>query len=122
MRMRAWKGVDQLLVGSLAVMLFFLSLPAGFASNWRDPSKHSVRFVEVEHGTRVEVLDWGGSGEGVLLLAGHRDTAHVFDDFAPYLMKTFRVLALTRRGFGASAQPEQGYDLTTLVKDIAQVV
>jgi pimeloyl-ACP methyl ester carboxylesterase len=122
MQMTPSKSFAQSSVVRFALMLFFLSLPAGFASNWRDPSKHSVRLVEVEPGTSVEVLDWGGSGESVLLLAGHGDTAHVFDDFAPYLAKTFRVLALTRRGFGASAQPEQGYDLTTLVKDIAQVV
>jgi non-heme chloroperoxidase len=45
-----------------------------------------------------------------------------FDDFAPRLTDRFRVLALTRRGFGASTQPKQGYSLPTLVQDIAQVV
>jgi non-heme chloroperoxidase len=106
----------------LAFTLPFFSLPGTRASAWEDPSGHIVRFVEVEPGTRVEVLDWRGSGDAVLLLAGHGDTGHVFDDFAPYLTDGFRVVALTRRGFGASAQPEQGYDLATLVSDIAQVV
>ena len=56
------------------------------------------------------------------MLAGHGDSAHVFDDFAPSLTSTFHVFALTRRGFGASAQPKAGYDLSTLVNDIARVV
>jgi len=107
---------------SFALMLLVLGLPGACASAWRDPSAHIVRFVEVEPGTRLEVLDWGGSGEAVLLLAGHGDTGHIFDDFAPRLTNGFRVFALTRRGFGASTQPEQGYELATLVKDIAQVV
>ena len=89
---------------------------------WKDPSPHIVHFVEVEPGVRVEVLHWGGSGEPVLLLAGHGDTAHVFDDFAPHLADDFHVSALTRRGFGASSQPAQGYDIATLVKDIVQVL
>ena len=109
-------------VVKFALMLLFLGLPGACASAWKDPSGHIVHFVEVEPGTRVEVLDWGGSGEAVLLLAGHGDTGDIFDDFAPYLTNGFRVFALTRRGFGASAQPEQGYELATLVKDIAQVV
>jgi non-heme chloroperoxidase len=57
-----------------------------------------------------------------LLLAGHGDTAHVFDDFGPALTRGFHVLGLTRRGFGTSTQPEHGYNLTTLVRDIAQVL
>jgi pimeloyl-ACP methyl ester carboxylesterase len=76
----------------------------------------------VEPGVKLEVLDWGGSGEPVLLLAGHGDTGHIFDDFAPRLAHGLRVFAVTRRGFGASAQPQQGYDLAKLVQDIARVV
>src|ERR1017187_4460649 len=37
---------------------------------WRGPSKHSVQFVTVEDGVRLEVLDWGGTGRPVVLLAG----------------------------------------------------
>lgn len=101
-----------------AAILFSCSL---FAVAWKDPSKHQVRFINVEPGVKLEVLDWGGSGETILLLAGHGNTGHIFDDFAPLLAKDFRVFALTRRGFGASSQPEESYDLTRMVQDIAQV-
>jgi len=42
-----------------------------------------VRFVDVDRNVGLEVLDWGGSGSPLVLLAGGGDTAHVFDDFAP---------------------------------------
>jgi pimeloyl-ACP methyl ester carboxylesterase len=105
----------------LAVLVFLLRLPEARAAEWKDPSKHIVRFIEVEPGVKLEVLDWGGLGEPVLLLSGHGDTGHVFDDFAPHLARGFHVFAITRRGFGASSQPEQGYDLARLVQDIARV-
>ena len=54
-------------------------------ASWRDPSPHAVRFVTVEKGVQLEVLDWGGSGRPVVLLAGGGNTAHVFDGFAPKL-------------------------------------
>jgi len=64
---------------------FILPLSAEQLSPWKDPSPHTIRFVTVEKGVRLEVLDWGGSGRPLVLLAGGGDTAHVFDDFAPKL-------------------------------------
>src|SRR5262245_44471931 len=45
-----------------------------------DPSGHKVQFVTVEPGVQLEVLDWGGAGDTLVLLAGLGDNAHVFDD------------------------------------------
>ena len=91
---------------------------------WRDPSPHQVFFVSARANARLEVLEWGEDrGASILLLPGHGDTGHVYDDFAPRLAQAgFRVLALTRRGLGASSQPESGYDLTTLTTDIESVL
>lgn len=102
-------------------LMIALSLTIAGQAEWKDPARHVARLVAVEPGVTLEVLDWGGSGAPVLLLAGHGDTGHVFDEFAPELSKRFRILAVTRRGFGASSQPEQGYDLTRLVQDIARI-
>jgi non-heme chloroperoxidase len=107
---------------TLAVLLLCVRIPGVCAAEWKDPSKHVVRFIEVEPGVKLEVLDWGGSGDPVLLLAGHGDTGHIFDGFAPGLTGNFHVFALTRRGFGASTQPAQGYNLATMVRDISEVV
>ena len=82
----------------------FLAAHACAQAAWQDPSEHKVQFVEVEPGVRLEVLDWGGSGRPVLLLAGNGNTAHVFDALAVKLAATYHVYGLTRRGFGTKAR------------------
>lgn len=106
---------------SIGILLFAMGGTSTLRT-WHDPSPHREEYIETERGVKLEVLDWGGTGPAVLLLAGHGDTAHAFDDFAPALTGTFHVLGLTRRGFGASSQPKYGYDLTTMVRDITQVL
>ena len=94
----------------------------GQSSSWHDPSSHRVRFVTVENGVRLEVLDWGGSGRNVILLAGSGNTAHVYDDFATKLVGFCHVYGITRRGFGASSHPETGYSEERLADDVVQVI
>jgi pimeloyl-ACP methyl ester carboxylesterase len=89
---------------------------------WHDPSAHTVRFVTVAQGVRVEVLDWGGTGEPLVFLNGLGNTAHIFDDFAPRFTDRFHVLAITRRGWGASSHPPQGYSIPVLVDDVHAVL
>ena len=89
---------------------------------WRDPSIHRVRLVTVEKGVELEVLDWGGSGRPVVLLAGSGNTAHVFDDFAPKLTDCCHVYGITRRGYGASSQPPSGYDEQRRADDVLHVL
>src|SRR5688572_2551180 len=66
---------------------------------WRDPAPHTDQFVTVDKDVRLEVLDWGGSGQPLVLLAGMGNTAHIFDRFAPKLIDQFHVYGITRRGF-----------------------
>ena len=40
------------------------------AASWHNPSPHKVQFVTVEKDVKLEVLDWGGSGRSIVLLAG----------------------------------------------------
>ena len=70
-----------------------------------DLSPHTVRFIAVDDNVKLEVLDWGGSGRSLVLLAGLGNTAHVFDKFAPKLTGAYHVYGITRRGFGASSAP-----------------
>jgi non-heme chloroperoxidase len=78
--------------------------------------------VEVEKDVRLEVLDWGGRGRPLVLLAGLGNTAHVFDDFAQKLAKEYRVVGITRRGYGESSVPEQGYETDRLADDVIAVL
>ncbi|MGC2657943.1 MAG: alpha/beta hydrolase [Bryobacteraceae bacterium] len=90
--------------------------------SWKDPSPHTTRFVAVDKDVRLEVLDWGGSGTPVVLLAGGGDTAHIFDDFAPKLTAHCRVYGITRRGFGASGYSPSDNPADRLGDDVAAVI
>src|SRR6187549_3864243 len=70
---------------------------------WRDPAPHRDQFITVDKDVLLEVLDFGGSGRPLVLLAGLGNTAHTFDRFAPKLADQFHVYAITRRGHGASS-------------------
>jgi non-heme chloroperoxidase len=91
-------------------------------ATWSDASPHQVAFVEAAPDVRLEVLDWGGTGPALVFLPGLGNTAHAFDDFAPRLVDQFHVLAITRRGFGASSHPDSGYDGNTLAADVLGVL
>jgi pimeloyl-ACP methyl ester carboxylesterase len=111
------KRAASMLLLSLAVPLHAQNGPV-----WKDPSPHTTRFVTVEKGVRLEVLDWGGSGRPLVLLAGGGDTAHVFDDFAPKLTASFHVYGITRRGFGQSGFSPEGYGADRLGDDVLTVL
>lgn len=87
-----------------------------------DFSAHTVRFISVDDNVKLEVLDWGGAGRPLVLLAGLGDTAHVFDDFAPELSARYHVYGITRRGFGASSIPAAGYEADRLGDDVLAVL
>jgi len=106
----------------LTLALFVNPSASGQAAAWQDPSPHKIQFVTVEEGVRLEVLDWGGTGRPVVLMAGSGNTAHVFDDFAPKLSAFCHVYGITRRGYGASSHPDSGYSEQRLAEDVLQVV
>jgi pimeloyl-ACP methyl ester carboxylesterase len=81
-----------------------------------------VRFLQVQPDVKLEVLDWGGSGPPLVLLAGLGNTAHVYEQFAHQFTDSFHVIAITRRGFGLSSQPARGYDVATRARDDIQVL
>lgn len=97
-------------------------LHAQASSTWRDTSTHRVRFVSVERGVQLEVLDWGGRGRPIVLLAGGGSTAHVFDDFAPKLTTSGHVYGVTRRGFGASGYSPTDNPADRLGDDVVTVI
>jgi pimeloyl-ACP methyl ester carboxylesterase len=63
---------------------------SGFASN---------------QGIRIHCLDWGGEGEPVVFVPGLGVTAAAFSDLAPKLVRSYRVVAVDRRGAGKSDRP-----------------
>jgi non-heme chloroperoxidase len=78
--------------------------------------------ITVETNIQLEVLDWGGAGRPLVLLAGLGNTAHVFDDFAIKLTPDYHVYGITRRGFGISSLPASGYTADRLGDDVLAVL
>src|SRR5436190_12996210 len=83
----------------------------------RDKSPHKSGFVNA-NGIKMNYLDWGGTGDVIILLAGLGNDAHVFDEIAPSFTDKFHVIGLTRRGFGETERPAKGYETATRVEDI----
>jgi pimeloyl-ACP methyl ester carboxylesterase len=95
------------------------------ASKSADGSSHQVFFIPVEKNVKLEVLDWGGVGRPVILLAGLGYDAHVWDKFAPKLIAHCHVYGITRRGFGASSAPapkDDNYSADRLGDDVLAVM
>lgn len=108
----------------LILVILFVSVPVAAQSSVRsvkpqDEFRHKSGFAVV-NGIKVHYLDWGGPGEAVVFITGAGDSGHVFDEMAAKLSDQFRVLALTRRGYGESDKPETGYDVATLGEDVRQ--
>lgn len=90
-----------------------------------DPSPHKVRFVTVQPGVALEVLDWGGEGPPLIFLSGLGGTGHSFDGFAEKFTTKHHVFAITRRGFSLSSSPpdsDANYDADRLGDDVLAVM
>jgi hypothetical protein len=73
-----------------------------------DTSPHKTTFVTVDSGVRLEVLDWGGAGDPMVLLTGAGDNAHVYDEFAFQFTDRFTSSASRAEDSDARASPPAG--------------
>ncbi|MBV1855495.1 alpha/beta fold hydrolase [Catellatospora tritici] len=73
-------------------------------------------------GVRLNVLDLGGSGRGILLLHGLTDRASTWTDTAQWLTAHGHVYAYDARGHGYSDKPDGPYDRDAYVGDAAAVI
>jgi non-heme chloroperoxidase len=105
-----------------AALLLAFPLVLAAQDETSDTSPHTQCFVEVEPGVELEVLDWGGTGRPVVLLAGRGSTAHVFDELAPKLTPHYRVYGITRRGHGNSTATLSGFLADSLADDVLAVM
>lgn len=98
------------------------ALLIGVAVSVSAQSARAIQFITVGQAVRLEVVDWGGRGRTLVFLSGMGNTAHVYDTFAPQFTDRFHVIGITRRGFGASSRPQQGYTVPQLADDIIAVI
>jgi non-heme chloroperoxidase len=110
------------MIHALLLVLLTPTIAAPALPSYTDPSPHTSTMVPVDENVSLEVLDWGGTGRPIVLLAGMGNTAHVWDYFAPKLTSKNHVYAITRRGYGVSGAPQSGYSADRLGDDVLAVM
>ena len=85
------------------------------------PSLPPDRFLTLE-GTTFQYLDWGGTGEPLLLLPGMGCSVHIFCDFAPHFTDHFHVMGFNRRGHGLSDMPVDPPTIPSLAEDTRKFI
>jgi non-heme chloroperoxidase len=88
----------------------------------RPPPGGNTQFITVQSNVELEVIDFGGIGRPLVLLAGHGATAHAFAPFSTDLTAKYHVYGITRRGFGLSSAPVSGYTAERLGDDVVAVI
>ena len=74
------------------------------------------------NGINLHVLDYGGSGEAVILLHFSSGNGTMWNGVIPYFQSHFRVIVPEVRGHGRSDKPPTGYDVETFAHDLAAVM
>ena len=82
---------------------------------------YTIKFVQV-NGVRLHLLDWGGNGPHMCLLAGLGVSGYYYAELAARFSGSYHVIAVTRRGHGESDYPDTGYDVETLTEDLRQLL
>lgn len=67
---------------------------------------------------KLHYLDWGGSGQPLILLHGLGDSPYLFEGIAESLQKNHRIIAFSKRGHGYTESIDSLYDTSTLVEDL----
>ena len=85
-----------------------------------EPTSHRI---EGAHANQLHVLEWSHQGVPLVLLHGHGNDAHLWDDFVPCVAPHYRVLAVDQRGHGDSDWDPQGrYDSDSMADDLEKVL
>jgi non-heme chloroperoxidase len=108
--------------GVLNVPMVYRRTPA-VTLNMLQPTRDL--YIEVADGVKDEVLDWGGSGRPMVLLAGQGVTARGWRSIIPDLVTKYHVYSITRRGYGNSSKPPataQNYNAERLGQDVLVIL
>jgi pimeloyl-ACP methyl ester carboxylesterase len=84
-----------------------------------EPTSHRIKTQDLE----LHVLEWSNEGVPLVLLHGHGNEAHLWDDFVPTVSEHYRVLAVDQRGHGDSGWDAEGrYDSNTMADDLEAIL
>ncbi|MEJ8840880.1 alpha/beta hydrolase [Lacibacter sp. H375] len=72
----------------------------------------------IGNGVKLQYLDWGGSGQPLILIHGLGDSPLLFEDISSSLKTNFRIIAYARRGHCKSETNDADYSNSALVADL----
>jgi len=85
-----------------------------------EPTSHRVTG---SHENALHVLEWSTEGVPMVLLHGHGNEAHLWDDFVPAVGEHYRVLAVDQRGHGDSDWDAEGrYHPEDMADDLERIL
>ena len=85
-----------------------------------EPTSHRVTG---SHDNALHVLEWSTEGVPMVLLHGHGNEAHLWDDFVPAVAEHYRVLAVDQRGHGDSDWDAEGrYHPEDMADDLERIL
>ena len=90
------------------------NLAAGFTDTF------TSRYVDIG-AVRLHAVV-GGHGPALLLVHGWPETWYAWRHLMPSLAKDFEVIAVDQRGMGLSDKPSDGYDTSTLARDLVSLM
>jgi pimeloyl-ACP methyl ester carboxylesterase len=104
---------------TILLCICFLSVSCRQTSKQKQLNKatYTEHFIHLETVT-LHYLDWGGSGEPLILIHGLGDSPFLFEALADSLKEHFRVIAYSKRGHCKSETSDSSYDNSTLVSDL----
>ncbi|MFW9972674.1 MAG: alpha/beta fold hydrolase [Candidatus Odinarchaeota archaeon] len=73
-------------------------------------------------GIRLAYVDFGGSGDYVVLLHGLMSRATNWYEVAIWLRENYHVIAFDQRGHGRSEKPDSDYSRDTMIEDIVEAM
>lgn len=103
----------RMLVWIWVLKVLTLTAQAGQTGAAQDPVANETHlpykeeFFPVEKDVKLQVLDRGGTGRAMILLAALGFDAHEWDSFAPKLAPKYHVYPITRHGFGMNCKPRE---------------
>jgi pimeloyl-ACP methyl ester carboxylesterase len=90
------------------------NLPAGFTDTF------TSRYIDTGELRLHAVI--GGEGPPVLLVHGWPETWYAWRLLMPALARDFTVVAVDQRGIGLTDKPQDGYDTSTLARDLVALM
>jgi pimeloyl-ACP methyl ester carboxylesterase/Flp pilus assembly protein TadD len=121
---KAWARADITLTSSRILRETAKAPPAGrpaHGDHGRTGHRTAVeQKVALHDGTALAYVEQGDpDGVPVILLHGYTDSWRSYEIVLPHLPPSLRALAVTQRGHGTSAKPQQGYRPEDFARDVA---